>query len=56
LDEEDRAEKNHDPCDEQEKAKARPAFPGRIGENEGRDGMWRVLFHLANVSMSRGKM
>ena len=55
LNEKNRAEKDQDPCNEQGKAKARPAFPSRIGKNKRRNRVRRILFHFANDTIRFAK-
>src|SRR6266404_4055584 len=48
LNKKNSAEKEQDPCTEQGKAKAGPAFASRIGKNKRHNRVRRVFFHFAN--------
>jgi hypothetical protein len=56
LHEKNRSEKDDDPSNEQDKTKPRPAFPGRIGKDERRHRVGKVLFHFAHDTTPREKM
>ena len=51
LHEKNGGEKDQDPCNEQGKAKSRPALSSRIGKNKRCNGMGRFLCHLASVNL-----
>ena len=55
LNKQNGAKKNQDPHDEQDKPKARPAFPSRIGKNKRRNRVRRIFFHFANDTIRFAK-